>query len=180
MGQKWDPVSSAYFYRLDASTTRLDRMFRSESTDEELNSTSFLYFSGLWGDSQYPDDHPRQNTVPYFGLKRFVSGPTGPMSKQLLRKGLFPDHRAPKSWLQWGVRIFMSLYPCCFRGWRAWVTGTVIVAILISLVVGIRYAARKYVLSRRGYNKVDDGADIPLNALTYRDDHIDVNGTQAD
>lgn len=183
-GQRWDPVSSAFFYRLDPSDSRLTRIFTEGQTpppDYSLNSTSFLYFSGLWGDFQYPDDHPRQKTVPYFGLKRFVSGPTGPMSKQLIRKGLFPDHRETKSWIQWGVGIFMSLYPCCFRGWRVWVTSIVFVAILISMLLGIRYMVKKYLLNKKGYNKVDDGADIPLNALEYRDDgHVVVGPPEAD
>lgn len=179
-GQRWDPVSSAFFYRLDSSSSRLTRIFPSPSPGYSSNSTSFLYFSGLWGDLQYPDDHPRQKTVPYFGLKRFVSGPTGPMSKQLIRKGLFPDHRETKSWIQWGVGIFMSLYPCCFRGWRVWVTGVVFVGIVISIILGIRYIVKRYLLSKKGYNKVDDGADVPLNALEYRDDGRLVSPPAAD
>ncbi|ROV90103.1 hypothetical protein VMCG_09786 [Cytospora schulzeri] len=99
-GQLWDPVSSAYFYRLNPVTLELTRIF-SPGNPEASNLTSFLYFAGRWGDVQYPDSHPLQKTVPYFGLKRYVSGPTGPTTKQLVRKGLFPDHRGKKSWLQY-------------------------------------------------------------------------------
>lgn len=162
-GQKWDPLTSAYFYRFHPSTSGFTRIFNTDSPEEGSNATSFLYFTGLWGDFQYPNDHPRQKTVPYFGLKRFVSGPTGPMAKQLVRKGLFPDHRARKSWLQWAVGVFMWLYPCCFRGWRAWVTGIVLVGMLVSLVFGVRLIFKKYMLRRMGYSKVGGEEDIPLN-----------------
>lgn len=179
-GQRWDPVASAFLYRLDPSTFKLTRLFISGSSNQTSNSTSFLYFSGLWGDFQYPDDHPRQKTVPHFGLKRFVSGPTGPLSKQLIRHGLFPDHREKKSWVQWGVRIFMSLYPCCFRGWRAWVTGVISAGVLISTVLGIRYGLRWYLTTRRGYNKVNDiGEDVPLSSLDYRDNDVLVHRVEA-
>lgn len=51
-----------------------------------------------------------------------------------------------------------------------WVTSLVLVGILISTLLGIRYIVKRYLLIRKGYNKVDDGADVPLNALEYRDD----------
>ncbi|KAJ4386785.1 hypothetical protein N0V93_009683 [Gnomoniopsis smithogilvyi] len=170
-GQQWDPVASAYFYRFNSTTSDLTRILQPGSAKKTSNLTSFIYFSGLWGDAQYPDDNPRQRTVPFFGLKRFVSGPTGPMSKQLVRKRLFPDHQQAKSWTQWGLHIFMALYPCCFRGWRAWVTGVMFMGLVICLVLGIRHIVRKYLLKAKGYNKVDSGADVPLDALRYRDDN---------
>ncbi|KAI1840848.1 hypothetical protein JX266_012930 [Neoarthrinium moseri] len=166
-GQLWDPLSSAYFYRFDRVTSQLTRMFPSESLDGS-NLTSFLYFSGLWGDLQYPDDDPRQRTVPYFGLKRYVSGPTGPITKKLVRARLFPDHREKKSWLQWGIGIFMSLYPCCLRGWRAWLSGTILIMALIASALGIRYTVKRYRSRTEGYKKIDDGEDIPLNNMDYR------------
>ncbi|POS73094.1 vacuolar protein sorting-associated protein 62 [Diaporthe helianthi] len=168
-GQRWDPVSSAYFYRFDALTSKLARIFP-PGAPQASNFTSAIYFPGLWGDTQYPDSDPRQMTVPRFGLKRYVSGPTGPMSKQLVRKALFPDHRAPKSWLQWGVGIFMALYPCCLRGWRVWVSGTLLIVVLVSITISIIVAARRYRSKKMGYEKVSAGADIPLNDLRYRDD----------
>ncbi|KAK9779447.1 hypothetical protein SCAR479_03513 [Seiridium cardinale] len=177
-GQLWDPVSSAYYYHYDRVTSQLTRIFLSGAS-ETSNSTSFLYYTGIWGDFQYPDDDPRQKTVPRFGLKRYVSGPTGPITKQLVRKGLSPDHREKKSWLQWGVGIFMSLYPCCFRGWRAWVSGIVFVGIMVLMVLGIRYAVKRYRSRVKGYKKVDTGTDIPLDNLDYRDeipiDHAGAN-----
>lgn len=134
------------------------------------NSTSFLYYAGRWGDLQYPDDNPRQQTIPYFGMKRYVSGPTGPLTKQLVRKQLSPGRRQRMSWVQWGVGIFMSMYPTFFRGWRAWLSGTVFIGILVSIVFGIRYGVKRYRLRTKGYNKVDTDADIPMNAMGYRDD----------
>ena len=170
-GLRWDPVSSAYFYGFDPVTSKLSRIFPPRST-QRSNFTSAIYFSGLWGDAQYPDSDPRQKTVPRFGLKRYVSGPAGPITKKLVRKGLFADHREPKTWLQWGVSLFMSLYPCCLRGWRAWASGTILVCVLISMVFGIIHVVRRYRSKKSGYKKVDTGADIPLNHLDYTDDLV--------
>lgn len=168
-GQLWDPVLSAYFYRLvDPITLKLARMLPPGSLATS-NLTSFLYFSGLWGDFQYPDDHPDQKTVPYFGLKRYVSGPTGPTTKQLVRKGLSPDHPERKSWVQWGVHIFMSLYPCCLRGWRAWLSGMIFIVILVSIAYGVFMAVKRFRSMKMGYERVETGVDIPLNSLDYRD-----------
>ncbi|KAI7780542.1 hypothetical protein LA080_015943 [Diaporthe eres] len=168
-GQRWDPVSSAYFYRFDALTSELARIFPPGSP-EGSNFTSAIYFSGLWGDVQYPDSDPRQTTEPRFGLKRYVSGPSGPITKKLVRKGLFPDHREPKTWLQWGIGLFMSLYPCCLRGWRVWASGMILLCMLISMIFGVIYAVRRYRSRKAGYKKIDTGAGIPLNNLDYRDD----------
>ncbi|KAJ4416806.1 hypothetical protein N0V82_006535 [Gnomoniopsis sp. IMI 355080] len=166
---RWDPVSSAYFYRLDPVTSEIHRIYPPGSP-QESNFTSAIYFSGLWGDFQYPDDDFRQETVPHFGLKRYVSGPSGPITKQLVRKGLFPDHPQEKSWLQWGIRIFMSLYPCCLRGWRVWVSGILLVGALVSMVLGIRYAVRRYRSPKGAYQKVEAGEDVPLDIMGYSDD----------
>lgn len=166
-GQVWDPVLSAYFYHLDPASFTLTRLLPSGSSSAAApNLTSFFYFTGMWGDAKYPDDDPRQKTVPYFGLKRYVSGPAGPAEKQLVRKGLFPDHRESKSWIQWAVGIFMSLYPCCLRGWRAWVSGTVVIGLVALLVLGIRFGVRRYRL--KGYKRVE--TEIPLNDLECRED----------
>ncbi|PTB70116.1 hypothetical protein BBK36DRAFT_1173339 [Trichoderma citrinoviride] len=166
-GRLWDPVLSAYFYHLDPATFKLTHLLQSKSNASTAsNLTSFFYYTGLWGDAQYPDSDPRQKTVPHFGLKRFVSGPQGPIVKQLVRKKLSPDHLEKKPWMQWAVVIFMSLYPCCLRGWRVWVSAIVAIALVILAVLGVRYGVkygmRRYV-TRKGYRKLD--AEIPLNDM---------------
>lgn len=174
-GQLWDPVSSAYFYNFDTETSELKRIFPS-GKENSSNLTSFLYFDGIWGDFQYPDDHPRQKMVPWFGLKRYVSGPSGPTTKQLIRKGLFPDHPERKSWLQWGVQVYMSLYPCCFRGWRTWLSGIVFVVILICMVFGVNRLLkclggwlRSWKNGYKKLNNTDGETDILLDDLADRD-----------
>lgn len=92
------------------------------------------------------------------------------MSKQLVRKGLFPDHREPKTWLQWGIGLFMSLYPCCLRGWRVWASGIFFVFVFISMIFSIIYAVRRYRSRKTGYKKVETDADVPLDNMVYRDD----------
>ncbi|KAM0251872.1 hypothetical protein ACHAQJ_007985 [Trichoderma viride] len=161
-GRIWDPALSAYFYHLDPTSFALTRLFTSKSNySSTSNLTSFFYFTGIWGDAQYPDDDPRQKTVPHFGLKRFVSGPQGPIVKNLVRKGLLPDRRERIPWMQWAVGIFMSWYPCCLRGWRVWVSGVVIVAFVILTVFGVRHGVKKY--RTKGYQKLD--TEIPLNDI---------------
>lgn len=160
-GPRWDPVQSAYFYHFDPKTFRLSRLFQSDETDKTTNYTSFFYYTGRWGDQQYPDSDPRQETIPYFKLKRFVTGPTGPGDKQLVRRGMFPDHQHVVSWTEWGVGVYMSLYPCCLKGWKVYVSAVAIIGVLSSLVVGLVLAVRIY-RRRRGYEEVEQDADIPL------------------
>lgn len=163
-GQLWDPVLSAYFYHLEPKSFTLTRLSpRGSDKPIDSNLTSFFYYDGIWGDAQYPEDHPRQKTVPYFGLKRYVSGPQGPAVKQLVRKGLFPDRLRTKSWIEWAVGVFMSVYPCCIRGWRLWVSLVVIIGLVALLVIGIRRGARWYGVRGKGYKKVETG--IPLEDM---------------
>ncbi|KAF4777727.1 hypothetical protein HER10_EVM0006482 [Colletotrichum scovillei] len=168
-GQIWDPVSSAYYYKFDPETSLLTSIFP-PGAEASTNLTSFLYYSGIWGDFQYPDDHPRQKIVPYFGLKRYVSGPTGPTTKQLVRKRLFPDHPERKNLLQWGVGIYMSLYPCCFRGWRAWASGIAFIGLLVCIVLGIKRSLKWARARKEGYKKIGNEESIPLWELDYLDD----------
>lgn len=161
-GLLWDPVLSAYFYHLDPTSFSLTRLFPPDSEpSSNTNSTSFLYYTGLWGDAEYAYYNPRQWTLPWIGMKRFVSGPTGPAKKQLVRRGLVPDRRT-RSFAQLAVGIFMSLYPCCLRGWRAWVSGIVLMGFMILTILGIKVGLKR--LKRRGYyRKVE--TEIPLDDL---------------
>lgn len=85
-GKLWDPTLSAYSYSFNANTntfTPYDPGF----------PTNWLYFSGKWGDQQYPFSDPRQKRI--LGISataKFVGGPTGPLDKQLNRKFVCPDN----------------------------------------------------------------------------------------
>jgi hypothetical protein len=162
-GLRWDPIQTAYFYRLDPETFTLTRLFPSASGSErDSNLTAWFNFNGRWGDVQYANSDPRQETIPYFKLKRFVSGPTGPRTKQLIRKGMYPDHRHRESWTEWGVGIYMSWYPCCLKGWRVWMSAFVLIGILLIIVFTVRWSMRKY--RRRGYEKLQP-EELSLNNL---------------
>ncbi|KAH7142797.1 hypothetical protein B0J13DRAFT_556036 [Dactylonectria estremocensis] len=166
-GQLWDPVLSSYIYHMDPVTFTLTRLFVPESTSPpDSNFTSFFYFTGIWGDVEYAGDDARQKTVPVFGLKRFVSGPQGPIWKELVRNGLFPDHPEPKKFVQWIVGIFMSWYPCCLRGWRLWVSLTVVVGSIVLMVLAIRHGIRWFRM-RKGYKRID--TEIPLDDYNSRE-----------
>jgi len=158
-GPRWDPVQSAYFYHLDPETFKLTRLFLSTDENSNTNYTSFFYYSGRWGDKQYPDSDPRQETIPYFKLKRFQTGPTGPKAKQLVRRGLFPDHQHVESWIEWGVGVYMAWYPCCLKGWRVYVSAVVVIGGIAAVVIGA-VSGLKEDKKRKGYQQVLD--DIPL------------------
>ena len=161
-GLLWNPIPSAWAYQYDSANATM-RPLPLPGVDESQTPSgvdSFIHYRGVWGDERYPDSHPDQETVPYFGIKRFISGPTGPIMKALVRKGLEPEPRR-LSWLEWAVQKFMALYPYCFRGWRKWITCAVVVLML--LVVGL--TTRCLIVRRRRrravYTKVD--TDIPMD-----------------
>lgn len=108
---------------------------------------------------EYPESDPRQESVPYFGLKRFKSGPTGPRHKPLVRKGLMPDNLHGPSWMERGVAVFMALYPFIFKGWRKWVLLGVVIVATSGIAIGIVYAVRRY--KKRPYRKIQ-GDDVQL------------------
>lgn len=131
-GLVWDPITMAYFYVYDSTTDVLI------PADGATHPTDWFHFNGAWGDMRYTDQDPRQETVPYFGLKKFESGPTGPKFKHLVRKGLYPDQRPSTSLMKVLVKWYMSLYGCCLKGvnpWLATVLAAVTVAILVCLVI---------------------------------------------
>ncbi|KAF4919203.1 putative vacuolar protein sorting-associated protein TDA6 [Colletotrichum viniferum] len=172
-GEKWDPVLSAYFYRFHADSFTVTRVEPPEQSFPKLasdaNLTSLFYYTGRWGDLQWLDSDPRQQTVPRFGLKRFESGPTGPRHKHLVRKGLKPDHRRKMGWTEWAVGIYMAWYPCCLKGWRKWVLFGGFVVMLSAIVVGIVIGVRRY--RRRKYQRLQ-AEDIPLDDWVLEEDSL--------
>ncbi|KAK1546280.1 vacuolar protein sorting-associated protein 62 [Colletotrichum paranaense] len=172
-GRRWDPILSAYFYHFDQESftvTRLDPPAKSSPTPpSSSNLTSFFYYSGRWGDIAYPASDPRQEIVPKFGIKRIESGPTGPRHKHLVRKGLKPDQRRKMGWMEWGVGIYMSLYPCCLRGWRRWVFMGLVIAVLSGAVIGAVVAVKKY--RNRKYTRLH-AEDIPLDDFALEDEAL--------
>lgn len=170
-GHKWDPLLSAYFYHFDAHTTTFTRILSPNETSisPSSNLTSFLYFSGLWGNLQLAETDPRQETVPYVGMKRFVTGPTGPRHKQLVRKGLRPDSRRRHGWSERGVYILMFLYPRFLKGWRKWVSLLFVVVIAAGLVLGIRRGIKRF--SKSPYRKLHT-EDIHLDDWTMEEEFL--------
>ncbi|KAK7423560.1 hypothetical protein QQX98_001018 [Neonectria punicea] len=163
-GQMWDPILSAYFYRFDPPSFKLTRLSppdQESSSPPSSNLTSFFYFTGHWGDIQYPDSDPRQEHTPHFGLRRFQTGPTGPRMKHLVRKGLKPDQRRKISWKEWAVATYLNLYPHFLKGWRKWFSLAFIIIVLVGIILGIRYAVKKFG-TFGGYRKLH-AESIPLD-----------------
>ena len=85
-GPLWDPTLSAYYYKYDATSQTF-------SPYDNNSPVNWLYFVGKWGDKQYPDSDPRQQSILGIDeLSKYVSGPTGPASKQLNRTQVCPDN----------------------------------------------------------------------------------------
>lgn len=164
-GLLWDPVLSAYAYQYFPDTNVMEPLTLPDSEEPPASVNSFIYYRGIWGDEQYPDSHPDQQTVPYLGLKRFVSGPTGPIRKSLIRKNISPEERT-RSWVEWAVGTFMSWYPCCIRGWRKWFSIVAIVVVLFFAGWGAKFfitkGVRRYV-KKKEYTRLD--ADIPMDDM---------------
>ncbi|KAI9050500.1 hypothetical protein LZ554_005662 [Drepanopeziza brunnea f. sp. 'monogermtubi'] len=82
-GMLWDPTLSAYFYNFNGTSSTFESI--------EGSPLGAMYYRGRWGDQQYPDEDLRQ-PAPFFGFRKFVSGPTGPWDKQLNRTKICPDN----------------------------------------------------------------------------------------
>ncbi|KAL8971158.1 MAG: hypothetical protein Q9183_001181 [Haloplaca sp. 2 TL-2023] len=83
-GTLWDPIASAYFYSYNAGSNAF-------TAYDGISPTNYLEFVGRWGDEQYPDSDPRQETL--FGIDvtaKYTSGPTGPRDKFLNRSKVCP------------------------------------------------------------------------------------------
>jgi hypothetical protein len=83
-GRLWDPALSAYTFTYNASTG----VFKAY---EASTPTNWLYFTGAWGDQQYPLSDPRQKEL--FGISltaKWQNGPRGPYDKQLNRTDVCP------------------------------------------------------------------------------------------
>lgn len=52
-------------------------------TEQMSEGVDWLYWLGAWGDEEYPTSDSRQNCL--FGECHYVSGPTGPLAKNLER-----------------------------------------------------------------------------------------------
>ncbi|OAP63031.1 hypothetical protein AYL99_02258 [Fonsecaea erecta] len=75
-GILWDPLANAFFYSFDNTTQKF-------AAYNDIDSTGWLNFNGIWGDLQLPLNASGQ--VDLLGQIKYVSGPTGPKFKGLGR-----------------------------------------------------------------------------------------------
>ncbi|RKF60310.1 putative vacuolar protein sorting-associated protein TDA6 [Erysiphe neolycopersici] len=80
-GKLWDPIQSAFFYTFNPTSNTI------ESVDE--SPLSIMKFNGRWGDARYPKGVHGQKK--FFGNRKYVDGPSGPLDKNLNRKNVCPD-----------------------------------------------------------------------------------------
>ncbi|EHY56138.1 Vacuolar protein sorting-associated protein 62 [Exophiala dermatitidis] len=191
-GRLWDPVKPAWFYKYDPDTdTFVSADMGTDSGsgdggDGATYPTDWFYFQGAWGDKKYNDSDPRQKTVPYFGLKKYEDGPTGPKFKHLVRKGLMPDEKPKTNLMKVMVRWYLRLYGCCLHGINPWVVvlGTLLVLaagafVVVFAVIRIRRLVKRRWRQRkdrlggeRGVGMISD-MNIPLLDLERVDDELE-------
>jgi hypothetical protein len=82
-GARFDPVANTWFYKWDADAEVI-------SPYDDSTPSAFLNYDGQWGDEEYPDSDPRQDS--FFGVAKYGSGPNGPKFKQLNRDDVCPDN----------------------------------------------------------------------------------------
>lgn len=96
-GALYDPLSTSYMYtytlgtdspKRDTDIVKIPGYFESVAPTDTL--AGWLYFTGHWGDQEYPDDDPRQKGKGLLGFRRYGDGPTGPAFKDLMRKEVWP------------------------------------------------------------------------------------------
>ncbi|EXJ54022.1 hypothetical protein A1O7_09359 [Cladophialophora yegresii CBS 114405] len=165
-GRLWDPVKLAYFYTYDPATETFT------AAEPGTAPTDWLYFNGNWGDQQYQDSDPRQQTVPYFGLKKYYSGPNGPKFKRLVRRGLMPDEKGKFNLIKTLVHWYMGWYGCCLKGINPWL---VVIGLLIALATVItlgvvsarlaRPAVKAWVQTRKDRQTKEETAEVQLRLL---------------
>lgn len=96
-GALYDPLGSSYMY-----TYALDQHAPAQAPgDVEVPGffdvvaptnrlPGWLYFTGHWGDQEYPADDPRQKGKELLQFRKYGDGPTGPAFKDLMRKKVWP------------------------------------------------------------------------------------------
>jgi len=100
-GPLWDPTLNTNYYTYSPSSAPTDQPAGPDTsilagggafTAASPNATpNWLYFLGRWGDQQYPDSDPRQvNFLNLNATWEWVTGPTGPWDKQLVRSDACP------------------------------------------------------------------------------------------
>ncbi|KAJ4367962.1 hypothetical protein N0V86_009803 [Didymella sp. IMI 355093] len=88
-GPRFDPLLSSYVYAYDRTfRDAVPGQFKGLNTSSL--QTGWLFFEGHWGDQEYPASDKRQKSL--VGFLKYVDGPTGPTSKQLDRKRVWPDN----------------------------------------------------------------------------------------
>ncbi|RDW87309.1 hypothetical protein BP5796_03003 [Coleophoma crateriformis] len=90
-GLYWDVTANYRGFFYDNSTGTFTSAGGADigGSEQAAEGTGWLTWLGAWGDEQYPDNHSGQYCV--FGECHYVSGPTGPLSKNLWRVTVCED-----------------------------------------------------------------------------------------
>lgn len=119
-GALWNPTKNYLSYTYDGNKVYPGKTNRnSHHVNRELSYHNWLKFAGHWGDRQIPDDDERQHYW-FIGGHRYIDGPTGPLSKNLLRIQPCERHKWWNFWagctirenIKWGIGVESEGYNC--------------------------------------------------------------------
>lgn len=105
-GPLCDPLLTSFIYTYTPSNPADPETAPGKFNPQDPSSPvpGWLYFSGHWGDKEYPADDARQKGKDLFGFRKYGDGPTGPAFKDLGRKQVWPENEWAK-----GQKIRTSL-----------------------------------------------------------------------
>jgi hypothetical protein len=89
-GPLYDSILASYYYTYTGPT--ISAPTGTFTACDPTTPIGYLNFMGKWGDMEYTEDDPRQKGKGLLGFKKYVSGPTGPIDKQLVRKDVWPQN----------------------------------------------------------------------------------------
>ncbi|CCE82753.1 Piso0_002497 [Millerozyma farinosa CBS 7064] len=119
-GPLWNPTKNYLAYTYDGKHIYPQTNRSGSSTDgRELSYGNWLSFEGHWGDKQLSSKDPRQR-FSFIAGHKYIDGPSGPLSKNLIRLNPCERHKWWNFWngcnvrrnIKWGLGIESEGYNC--------------------------------------------------------------------
>ncbi|ODV76981.1 uncharacterized protein CANTADRAFT_27407 [Suhomyces tanzawaensis NRRL Y-17324] len=119
-GPLWNPTKNYLGYTYDGEFVYpVENNSNAKHVGRELEYDNWLSFPGHWGDKQIPDSDPRQRNL-FIGGYKYIDGPTGPLTKNLLRLQTCERNKWWNFWkgcnvrenIKWGIGVESEGYNC--------------------------------------------------------------------
>lgn len=118
-GPLWNPTKNYLAYTYDGEFVYPGNNANAKHQGREIAYGNWLTFSGHWGDKQLESSDPRQLHLLIGGFK-YINGPRGPLSKNLVRLVPCERHKWWNFWngcnvrsnIKWGIGVESEGYNC--------------------------------------------------------------------